>query len=298
MDRLDALRLFVRVVDTGSFSAAAAEAGLAQSAASRAIAALESALGAKLLHRTTRSLSLTEAGQLAYDRALAVAAEVETLEAAVRGAEHEPAGLLRISASVAFARAVLAPAVGDFLAAWPRVRLDLQARDDRIDLVAEGIDLAFRLGEVEDSRLTARRLGACPRLLAAAPGFESRHSPIIQPRDLAAVPAISLTTSAHPVRWPLSDGARRLEVEVTPRLRTANGDVQADLARAGHGVILAPAFLIADDLDAGRLVRVLPAWSGPQLPLTALWQGRTLPRKARVYLDFMQARLAPTFLPG
>ncbi len=291
MDRLDALRLFIRVVDTGSFSQAARDAGLAQSAASRAIAALEADLGGQLLRRTTRRVALTEAGQLAYDRAGALAAEMDALQAAVRGAEHEPVGLLRISASVAFTRAELAPATAAFLTAWPRVRLDLAARDDRVDLIAEGVDLAFRLGDQDDSRLTARRLGHYPRIVVASPDFAARHR-LASPRDLAGVPCISLTTSAHPARWPLGDGRSQVEVEIRPAVRTANGDVLADLARAGLGAVLAPGFLVASDLAAGRLVRLLPDWSAPALPLWAVWQGRGLPRKARVYLDFIAARLA------
>ncbi|MBI1407456.1 MAG: LysR family transcriptional regulator [Caulobacter sp.] len=292
MDRLSALRLFLRVAETGSFSRAAAEAGVAQSAASRAVSGLEADLGAILLTRTTRRLALTEAGLKACDHARAMIAEDEALELAVRGAGQEPVGLLRVSASVAFARAELVPATAAFLARWPRVRLDLAARDDRIDLIAEGADLAFRLGELEDSRLTARRLGVYPRLVVAAPDFEARHGAVRTPRDLAAVPCISLTTSASGRRWALTDGRRRQEVEIDAVVRTANGDVLADLARCGQGAILAPGFLVAADLAAGRLVRLLPDWSAPPLTVQAVWNGRTLPRKARVYLDFIAARLA------
>ena len=183
MDRLDALRLFLRVAETGSFSRAARDLGVAQSAASRAVAGLEAELGARLLHRTTRSLSLTDAGQRACDHARDVVSGMEALAGAVRSAQAEPAGLLRVSASVAFARAELVPLVPDFLAAWPRVRLDLAARDDRIDPVAEGIDLAFRLGSIEDSRLTGRRLGGYARIVVAAPGFEAAHGRVNHPRS-------------------------------------------------------------------------------------------------------------------
>lgn len=284
--------MFLRVAETGSFSRAAAEAGVAQSVASRAVSGLEQALGSPLLTRTTRRLALTEAGLRACDHARAMIAEDEALELAVRGAEQEPAGLLRVSASVAFARAELAPATGPFRERWPRVRLDLAARDDRVDLISEGIDLAFRLGDLEDSRLTARRLGVYPRMVVAAPEFTARFGPLITPRDLAGVPCISLTASSSPGRWMLTDGGRRQEVEIDAAVRTANGDVLADLARAGLGAILAPGFLVAADLAAGRLVRLLPDWAAPPLAVSAIWQGRTLPRKARVYLDFIAARLA------
>jgi DNA-binding transcriptional LysR family regulator len=292
MDRLIALRLFLRVAETGSFSRAAAEAGVGQSVASRAVATLESELGGRLMNRTTRSLALTEAGRKVADHARAMVAEHEAMEAAVRGAEREPAGLLRVCASVAFTRAELAPRAGEFLAAFPRMRLDLMARDDRIDLIAEGVDVALRLGELEDSRLTALWLGNYPRMVVAAPGFERAHGAVASPSDLAARPAISLTSSAFPTRWPLANGKAKVEVEINPAVRTANGDVLADLARAGLGAVLAPGFLVKADLEAGRLVRLLPDWSAPPLGLWAIWHGRSLPRKARVFLDFIAGRLA------
>lgn len=292
MDRLTALRLFLRVAETGSFSRAAEEAGVGQSVASRAVATLEAELGGRLMNRTTRSLALTEAGRKVADHARAMVAESEAMEAAVRGAEREPAGLLRISASVAFTRAELAPQAGPFLSAFPRMRLDLMARDDRVDLIAEGVDLALRLGELEDSRLTALWLGNYPRIVVAAPGFEEAHGTVDSPSDLAARPAISLTSSAFAARWPLSSGKTRVEVEINPAVRTANGDVLADLARGGLGAVLAPGFLVKADLEAGRLVRLLPDWSAPPLGLWAVWHGRSLPRKARVFLDFVAARLA------
>lgn len=292
MDRLTALRLFLRVAESGSFSRAAAEAGVGQSVASRAVATLERELGGRLMNRTTRSLALTEAGRKVADHARTMVAEHEAMEAAVRGAEREPVGLLRVSASVAFTRAELAPHAGGFLAAFPRMRLDLMARDDRVDLIAEGVDIALRLGELEDSRLTARWLGNYPRMVVAAPGFERAHGTVASPGDLAARPAISLTSSAFPTRWPLANGRAKLEVEINPTVRTANGDVLADLARAGLGAVLAPGFLVRADLEAGRLVRLLPDWSAPPLGLWAVWHGRSLPRKARVFVDFIAQRLA------
>ncbi len=292
MDRLAALRLFLRVAESGSFSRAAAEAGIAQSAASRAVSTLEAELGGRLLNRTTRSLSLTEAGRKVCDHARILVAEAEAMEASVRGAEREPAGLLRVSASVAFTRAELAPCAGAFLKAFPRMRLDLMARDDRIDLIAEGVDVALRLGELEDSRLTALWLGSYPRMVVAAPGFEQAHGPVTAPSDLAGRPAICLTSSNFPSRWPLANGRAKAEVEINPAVRTANGDVLADLARGGLGAILAPGFLVSADLEAGRLVRLLPDWSAPPLGLWAVWHGRGLPRKARAFLDFINERLA------
>ncbi len=292
MDRLEALKLLIRVSETGSFSRVAVESGVSQSAVSRAITTLEADLGARLLNRTTRRVALTEAGQRACDRARLVIGEMEGLEAAVRGLGQEPVGLLRVASSVAFARAELAPAAGGFLATWPRVRLDLAARDDRVDLVSEGVDLAFRLGDQQDSRLTGRQLGSYPRMVIASSDFEARHGRVSSPRDLPDFPCLGFTSTAYGNRWPLSDGRQRLEVEVAPTLRTANGEVIADLMRSGLGAALVPSFLVAADLASGRLVRLLPEWSAPPLALWALWQGRALSGKARVFLDFIVPRLA------
>lgn len=294
MDRLEALKLLVRVSETGSFSRVAVEFGVSQSAVSRAVTALEAELGARLLNRTTRRVALTEAGERACERARRVVGEMEELEAAVRGLGQAPVGLLRVASSVAFARAELAPVAGEFLSAWPRIRLDLAARDDRVDLIAEGVDLAFRLGDQQDSRLTGRQLGSYRRMVIAAPGFEARHGQVQSPRDLQDVPCLGFTSTAFGNRWPLRDGVRQLEVEVSPTLRSANGEVIADLMRAGLGAALVPSFLVASDLAAGRLVRLLPQWSAPPLALWALWQGHGLSGKARAFLDFVIPRLALT----
>jgi DNA-binding transcriptional LysR family regulator len=292
MDRLVALRILIRVSETGSFSRVATESGVSQSAVSRAITALEADLGARLLNRTTRRVALTEAGQRACDRARLVISEMDGLEASVRGLGQEPVGLLRVASSVAFARAELAPVAGEFLKAWPRVRLDLAARDDRVDLIAEGVDLAFRLGDQQDSRLTGRQLGSYRRMVVASSDFEDRHGRVSSPRDLPDFPCLGFTSTAYGNRWPLSNGRERLDVEVMPTLRTANGEVIADLMRSGLGAALVPSFLVSSDIDSGRLVRLLPEWSAPPLALWALWQGRALSGKARAFLDFIIPRLA------
>jgi len=288
MDRLDAYRLFVRAAETGAISRAAREMGMGQPAASRLLDGLETRLGARLFARSTRSLALTEAGRLALDRARAVLAEAEGLEAAVKGLDRAPAGLLRIAASVAFARAELVPHVAAFLDAHPLMRLDFVLKDERVDPVGDAIDLAFRLGPLEDSRLTARRLCAYERLLVAAPGL----TPPDRPENLAGTPTLDLSGIGYGRRWPLSDGRRTVEVEVRGETRASSGEVVVDLATQGLGVALLPSFAVERALTEGRLVRILPGWSGPPLELHALWAAKELPRKARAFLDFIALKLA------
>jgi DNA-binding transcriptional LysR family regulator len=287
MDRLDAYRLFVRAADTGAISRAAREMGLGQPAASRLLDALEARLGARLFTRTTRRLALTDAGRLALERARTLLAEADDLEAAVRGLDRAPAGLLRVAASVAFGRAELIPHAGAFLDAHPQMRLDFVLKDERVDPVAEAVDLTFRLGVLEDSRLTARRLGAYERWLVAAPGGPAP----LKPDDLRDGPTLDFAGIAFGRRWPLSDGRRTIEVEVRGETRASSGEAVVDLAVQGLGAAMLPSFVVAAPITEGRLVRVMSEWSGPPLEIHALWAARELPRKARAFLDFIAPRL-------
>lgn len=292
MDRLSALRLFVRAVETASFSRAARDSGLSQPAVSRAVAALEADLGARLLQRTTRRLAVTEAGQRVYVQALRLLAEEEALVESVAGADREPVGRLRISTSVAFAATEIAPHVEGFLARYPRMRLDVVATDARIDPVAEGVDLIFRLGDLADSGLTGRRLGSYPRWLVAAPAVAARLPVDQPPAEQLVGRCIVFSGSAHGGRWRLKHGDASADFEATGSVTTTNGAVVQSLAAAGAGVALMPSFAIREDLDRGRLVRVAPGWQGPPMDLHALWTHRELPRKARVWLDYLAPQLA------
>jgi DNA-binding transcriptional LysR family regulator len=200
--------------------------------------------------------------------------------------------MLRVSASVAFARAELAPILPAFLAAFPHVRLDLLGRDDRIDLVAEGVDLALRLGPLEDSSLRAKKLGAYERVLVAAPSLLERDGAPESPDDLAGHRCIVFTTTPYGAVWPLERGGERRDIEVQGDVKCSNGELMRDFMVAGLGIAMVPDFLVREQLASGALVRVLPDWAGPPVPLHALWSGRDLPRKARVFLDHLAPRLA------
>lgn len=294
MDRLDALRLFVRAAETGSFSKAAAEVNIGQPVASRTIAALEDRYRVRLFHRTTRSLSLTDAGRSALEHARAVLEAADQLEAAVRGVDREPVGLVRVSASIAFARAELTRLMPGFLAAYPHVRVDLVGRDDRVDLVAEGLDMALRLGPLEDSSLRLRKVGTYRRIIVAAPELLERVGTPETPEDLKSRPCLVFTSTPYGAVWPLLRGEDRLDVEVSGPLKTSNGELIRDFACAGLGFAFAPDFLWRTPIEEGRLVHVLPDWQGPPLALHALWSGRELPRKARVFLEHVTPQLALT----
>jgi DNA-binding transcriptional LysR family regulator len=287
MDRLSALRLFVRAVESGSFSRAGRDAGLSQSGASRAIAGLEADLGARLLLRTTRRLSVTEAGQRVYEQAQRLLHEDAALMEAAAGADREPIGRLRVSTSIAFATAEVAPHVEGFLAAWPRLRLDLAATDTRIDAVAEGVDLILRLGPLTDSSLTGRRLGAYERWLVAAPAVAATLDPQASLAEQLRQRCVVFSGTGLAQKWRLDGPTGAFELEPSGPLSASAGAVVLSLAEAGAGVALMPSFAVRDALHAGRLVRVAPEWSGPMMALTALWTHRDLPRKARLFLDHL-----------
>lgn len=287
MDRLSALRLFVRAVESGSFSRAGRDAGLSQSAASRAIAGLEADLGARLLLRTTRRLSVTEAGQRVYEQAQRLLHEDAALMEAAAGADRVPIGRLRVSTSIAFATAEVAPHAEGFLAAWPRLRLDLAATDTRIDAVAEGVDLILRLGPLTDSSLTGRRLGCYERWLVAAPAVAAALDPQASLAEQLRQRCVVFSGTGLAQKWRLEGPTGAFELEPSGPLSASAGAVVLSLAEAGAGVALMPSFAVRDALAAGRLVRVAPEWAGPMMALTALWTHRELPRKARLFLDHL-----------
>ncbi|OYW35842.1 MAG: hypothetical protein B7Z42_13695 [Brevundimonas sp. 12-68-7] len=291
MDRLSALRLFVRAVESGSFSRAGRDAGLSQSAASRSIAALEADLGARLLMRTTRRLSVTEAGQRVYEQAQRLLEEDAALVEAAAGADREPVGRLRVSTSIAFATAEVAPHVDAFLKAWPRLRLDIAATDARIDAVAEGVDLILRLGPLTDSSLTGRRLGTYERWLVASPAVVQALDGEAPLEDRLNGRCVVFSGSTLGQKWRLTGPAGVVEMEPSGTLSAAAGAVVLSLAVQGAGVALMPSFAVARDIADGRLVRVAPDWSGPPTPVAALWTHRDLPRKARLFLDHLTPRL-------
>lgn len=293
MDKLDTLRLFVRAAELGSFSKAAAEAGVRQSTVSKAVAALETQWGVALFLRSTRRITLTETGRTALERARAALDAVDGLDLEITGRDREPVGLLRVHASVALARYVLAPIAAEFLAAFPHVKIDFLADDRPLDLVEAAVDIAFLLGALEDSPHFTKRVGGFDRVLAASPDFLTAHGRPNAPEDLATRPCVVFTTAPTPEAWLLVNGARKAQVAVTGPVRANSGGIVHEAMLRGVGVGLVPAFLILDDLDKGRLERVLPQWRGASVDVHAVWpSNRRLPGKARAFMDFAAQRIA------
>ena len=285
------MRLFVRVADAGSFSRAAADLELGQPTVSRRIQDLEASLGTTLFQRTTRALSLTEAGERFYRRAVDILTEFDEAEAEARGLEHAPVGLLRVSCSHSFARRVVAPAVPSFLTAYPSIRFDLVSDDALTDLVSDGVDIAFRLGELRDSRLMAKKLGEAPQVLWASPEYLARRGTPQTVDDLKEHNAVVFRHTRQTV-WELTRGEEVLEARVDGPFRASSGETLLEAAAGGLGIFLAPAWLASECFGDQRLVRVLPDWQGPSLPIHAIWTSGKLRGKARLFVEHVEPAIA------
>ncbi|MEL6244852.1 MAG: LysR family transcriptional regulator [Pseudomonadota bacterium] len=288
MDRLDAMRLFLRVADAGSFSKAANDLGIGQPTVSRRIQDLEHRLGADLFQRTTRSLSLTEAGERFYTRAQAILEEFDDAEAEARGLDHEPVGLLRITAPHSLGRLVLAPRLASFLKLYPHIKVDMLLDDGLTDLVEEGIDLAFRLGDLSDSSLIAKRMGEARRRLWASPDYLATRGTPASPSDLEQHDALLFRHISGPTQWTLTcEDGQAIQVTVDGRFRASSGDALTEAAADGLGIILAPDWLVADEVCSGRLKAVLPTWSVPGLAIHCVWTSGKLKGKAKLFAEHL-----------
>ena len=290
--RLEEIAAFVEVGRRLSFVRAAEQLGTHVSAVSRAVAALETRLGVRLLHRTTRRVGLTEAGRAHLARSEALLSELEQAEQAASALGSSLQGHLRVSAPTGLGLTYITPAIPDFLGANPGLTLDLHLSNRNVDLVEEGFDLAIRVGNLRDSRLAARRLGDSRRVLAASPDYLRRRGEPRRTDELAAHDCLVLDIGAPPERWVLHRPGARASVRVNMRLRSNNSLALRDACLAHAGITLLPQFVLAADLDNGRLKRVLPAWSAVEQGIFAIYPGnRFIPAKVRAFVEFVDANL-------
>ena len=292
MDRFTTLAVFVKVVDRQSFAAAAREFGLSPAMVSKHVHALEEQLGARLLNRTTRRLSLTEVGRGYYERARQILADLEDADRAASDLQATPRGTLKVNAPFSFGIRHLGPAVAAYLAAYPEITIELSLNDRYIDLLAEGVDVALRIGRLADSSLIARRLAPIRLVACAAPAYIARRGTPAAPRDLAAHDCLLYTYAASAEDWRfIGPGGEDEVVHVAGRLYANNGDVLISAALAGVGVALAPTFMAGEHVQAGRLVALLPGHRPPEAALYAVYPpGRHLSAKLRSFVDFLVAR--------
>lgn len=292
MDRLQAMEMFVRVVETGSFSKAAKEFSTTQPTVTKQIAATEARLKVRLLNRNTRGVSLTESGALYYEKCKSIVRDAEAADNIVKLRQDQAQGLLRIGTSVAFGRRVLVPLALDFMASHPQMQVDLNFEDKYSDLVAQGLDVAVRMGKLSDSTLGARFLGMNPWVLAASAKYLKKHGVPRKPGDLSAHDALIYSSVQGDDVWRLfSRKGEPATVQVTGRLRSNNLSAVLAAARGGLGVAALPRYVAADSLESGHIVEVLKEYALPEQEIHAVFPSpKLVPGKVQAFVAFLQGR--------
>jgi len=292
-DLLGPMRAFVRVVEAGSFTAVAVEQNTTQPTISRQIAALEEHLGARLLARTTRALTLTDDGRTFYDHAVRALEAVAEAEGVVGRRRGRPSGLLRLATPVVFGRLHIVPRLPAFLARYPDVSVDLIMSDSFADLVEQGIDVAIRVGEVTDPGLIAKRIGLVRRITVAAPSYLKRHRAPKTPADLTDHDCIVYTRLATGNRWTFEGPAGPVTVEVSGRFRADNSEAVREGVVGGLGIAVIPAFAFRDEIESGTVRVVLKAFEPRRLPMQAVYPSRRLvPLKVRALVKHLEDEFA------
>jgi DNA-binding transcriptional LysR family regulator len=283
------METFVRVVEMGSFSAAARDLKLRQPAISKTIAALEDSLGVRLLVRSTRQLSPTEAGVAFYERALRAITEANEADAAAQGVNASLEGRLRISAPVTFARLHVVPKLSAFLNAHPKLRLELVMDDHLVDLVAHNIDAALRFGVLTDSALTGRKLAQSERLVVASPAYLARKGVPASPPDLVEHEGIIYSQYTGGEEWLFRRGTSELSVNIQARLTLSAAEGVRAAVIAGQGFAIASRWMFAPELQSGEVLRLLEDWILPPLELWAIYpSGRLTSTKARAFIEWLE----------
>jgi DNA-binding transcriptional LysR family regulator len=298
---LEAWAIFAKVAELRSFSAAAEALALSKATVSKAVTRLEERLGAQLFHRTSRRLSLTATGQAVAGRAGALLSDAEAAEEAAREAAASPRGLVRITAPMSFGLAHVAPAIPELLAACPELAIDLHLSDAHVDLVAEGFDLALRIAALPDSSLRARRLADVTTYVVGSPSYFAAYGRPAHPSELSGHRCFAYSYLPQPGRWPfLGPAGEEFTVQPgPPPLRCNNGDALRASLCAGLGLARLPDFIVADDLDAGRLEIVLPEWRHPRPIALHLVTppGQLRPARISAAINFFTQRFASGIKP-
>lgn len=291
MDRLDAMHLFVRVAELGSFAAAAQQTGLARSVVTRQIAALENHLGCKLMARSTRRLTLTSAGTAYLEKCRVILNLVEAAETDIAAERQTPRGLIRIASPLSFGLKRVAPLLLEFATTYPEVSLDMDYSDRRMNLIEEGIDLSIRITRRLAAGDITRKLGVSRMKLVASPDYLARHGRPQKPEDLSHHEYLGYTlTGATGVQF-IVDG-QPLNIPVRSRLSASNGEVLVEAAARGMGITCHPDFIVDDYIASGRVEQILGGFELPELGIYAMLPGnRQVPHRVRVLMDFLAVKL-------
>ena len=293
MDRFLEMQTFNAVVDAGSFVKAAEALNMSKAAVSRYLVDMEARLGVRLLHRTTRRLSLTDEGQVFYGRSKELLAELAEAEEEISSRSHAASGLLRINAPFTFGVLHLAPLWGAFRSLHPKVKLDVTLSDRLVDLVEEGYDVAIRIARLDNSTLISKRLASTRMVLCASPQYLALHGTLQEPADLAQHAVISYSYWSTRDEWHFDGPQGPVSVKTQPCIHTNSGDTCRAAALAHQGVILQPSFLVGPDLVAGTLVELLPQYRSIELGIYAVYPTRKhVSQKVRALIDFLAEHFA------
>lgn len=300
MDIVRAMTIFVRVVDTGSLTAAAAECGLSPTMVGNHLQALEDRLGTRLLNRTTRRQHLTEFGKAYYDRCTEILGLVGDADALAQEAQASPRGRLRITASATFGTERLVPALADYTARYPQVNLDLVVTDAVVDLAEDGFEAAIRLGTPHGADLVARPLMPYRLTICASPAYLTARGAPSHPDDLARHDCLAYSYSARSewrsaqAAWNMTGPEGEVSVPIAGRVQIDSAQALRQAALAGMGIVMLPEIMVSRDMADGQLVRVLPAYQAPVRPLNLIYlRDRRMSRKLRSFIDFVTERFAP-----
>jgi DNA-binding transcriptional LysR family regulator len=293
MDKLGAMRAFTRVVRTGSFSAAAREANTSQATISKRVAGLEEQLGAKLMMRTSRKHSLTQAGAEYYEKCVAILAELDEAESIARAQVASPRGVLRVTAAFPLGRLLIAPLIAEFLSRYPEIQLDLALTDRHVDLIGESFDVAIRAQQLEDTSLVARELFKNPLFLIASPDYLAQNGVPERPDELTKHNCIIYSQLGTPNVWHFGHQGQDISVRVNGNFRCDNGDAILEATAAGVGLAVLPFWMIHSYLESGQVRIIMPDFKPSPLPVCAVYpQRRYLPLKVRYFTQFIMEKFA------
>ena len=299
MDRFLEMRTFVQVVDTGSFVGAAEPLDMSKAAVSRYVADLEARLGVRLLHRTTRRLSLTEDGEVFYLRCKELLGGLDAAEAEVTARSGDAVGQLRVNAPVSFGILYLAPVWAAFKARHPQVSFDVTLSDRVVDIVDEGFDLAIRITQLQNSSLISRRLASTRMVLCASPTYLARQGTPVHPSELVQHHILAYSYWSSRDEWAFDGPDGVVVVKTTPCLRSNNGDTCRAVALAHEGIILQPSVMVGADLAAGTLVELCPGYRALEMGIHAVYSSRKhVAPKVRLLIDFLVEHFAEPRWPG
>lgn len=292
MDRFDALQLFTRIVELGTFSGAANALNIPRATATHAIKELEARLGVRLLERTTRQVRPTLDGQAFYERSKRVLAELENAETSLSSHAADPRGTLRLDLHGIHAAMIILPRIDEFHRRYPHIELAISSGDRLVDLVGEGIDCVVRAGVPRESSLVARRLANLPEIICASPAYLERHGTPRHPDELAQHQGVGFFSRNHDYRYPFTVRIDGEVAEYLPRgwITVSDAECYTQAGLAGCGLIQVPRFRLEDHLRAGRLVQVLADWPCPELPISVMYTSqRQLAPRVRAFVDWVAA---------